>query len=82
MSKKEFSICASSLPYPVNLLVALLDCIIFDFIDKMRFIGFVLKLPFKSKRSLQNLCVSDWLERENQNEKIIKSFWKFYVLGL
>jgi len=79
--KKEFSICASSLPYPVNLLVALLDYNIFDFIDKMRFIGFVLKLPFISKRSLQNLCVSDWLERENQNEKIIKSFWEILCVG-
>ncbi len=79
--RKEYSIRASTLPYPINLLLAIFNYNVLDTNDKFRFIGLIIKLPFISTKSLQNLSVSDWLNKENQTNNIIKSFWEILCVG-
>lgn len=78
---KEYSIHASSLPYPLNLLLAIFNYDVIELIDKFRLIGLMIKLPFISGKALENLSVLDWLQRENQNEKIRKAFWEILCVG-
>jgi len=79
--KKLFAISALTFPYPFNLLFAVFNYKALDIVDRFRFIGLLIKLPFISLRSLENLTVSDWLNRENQTENIIKSFWEILCVG-
>lgn len=79
--KKLFSIRALTFPYPFNLLLAVLNYKALDIVDRFRFIGLLIKLPFISLRSLENISVFDWLNRENQTENIIKSFWEILCVG-
>ena len=79
--KKEYSIDASKFPYPINLLKAIFNYSALDFYDKIRFLALLIKLPFISEKSLENLNVKEWLERENQTPTIIKSFWEILCIG-
>ena len=79
--RKEYSIKASSLFYPLNLLAAVLNYNVLDFMDKLRLIGFMLKLPFISRGSLKNISVSTWLVEQNQNDRIIKALWEILCVG-
>jgi squalene-associated FAD-dependent desaturase len=72
---------ASSLPYPVNLLSALLNYKAFAIADRLLLLKFFLKLPFISQKSIKDLSVYDWLIKEKQNENIRKAFWKILVAG-
>ena len=79
--KKKYSLRSSLIPYPLNLLFAILNYNALNVVEKFRFIGLIIKLPFISERSLENLSVLDWLEKENQNENIIRSFWEILCVG-
>lgn len=79
--KDEYSINASNLFYPVNLLAGVFNYNALNLTQKFKFIGFLLKLPFISKKSLTNLSVREWLENGNQDENIIKSFWEILCVG-
>lgn len=80
-SNKQFKIDASKYFYPFNLLSAVFNYGVFDLRDKFTFIVFLLKLPFYSKKSIQNYNVKEWLEKENQNKKLIKNFWEILCVG-
>ncbi|MEO8231456.1 MAG: hydroxysqualene dehydroxylase HpnE, partial [Ignavibacteriota bacterium] len=79
--KNQFKIDASKLFYPFNLLYAIINYDAFTVKDKLSFISFLIKLPFISKKSLNRLNVKDWLERENQNQTLIKNFWEILCVG-
>lgn len=79
--KKQFKIDASKLFYPFNLLSAIINYYAFTAKDKLAFISFLIKLPFISKKSLSKLNVKEWLERENQNQTLIKNFWEILCVG-
>lgn len=79
--RKEYKLNADKLFYPFNLLYAILNYDAFTLGEKLSFIGFVLKLPFQSKKSLKNISILDWLERNNQNENLIKYFWEILCVG-
>ena len=76
-----FTLKTLPLPYPLNLLSALLRYKALSISDRMIFLKFFLKLPFISRKSLKNISVYDWLVKENQNENIRKSFWEILAVG-
>jgi squalene-associated FAD-dependent desaturase len=78
---KLFSLQASRLPYPLNLLSALLNYKALPVKDRLIFLGFFMKLPFISQKNIRDLSVYDWLVRENQNENIRKAFWEILAVG-
>jgi len=76
-----YSLKANKLFYPFNLLYAVLKYDAFEFDDKIKFISFVIKLPFLSKRSLEKLSVKDWLKLHNQSSNTIKMFWEILCVA-
>ncbi len=72
---------APLIPYPLNLLSALLKYNAVSFQERLVFIKFFLKLPFISPEKLADLSVYDWLVKENQNENIRKAFWEIFSVG-
>jgi squalene-associated FAD-dependent desaturase len=80
-SKKHYRLNANVYFYPVNLLYAILRYNILSTNEKFSFIGFILKLPFLSERSLRNLNVKEWLVKENQSVNAIKYFWEILCVG-
>ncbi len=76
-----FTLTTLPLPYPFNLLSALLRYNVLSISERVIFLKFFLKLPFVSLKSLQNLSVYDWLVRENQNKRIRKAFWEILAVG-
>ncbi|MGA7723146.1 MAG: hydroxysqualene dehydroxylase HpnE [Ignavibacteriaceae bacterium] len=78
---KLFSLQASRLPYPLNLLSALLNYKALPVKDRLIFLGFFIKLPFINQKNIRELSVYDWLIQENQNENIRKAFWEILAVG-
>jgi uncharacterized protein with NAD-binding domain and iron-sulfur cluster len=72
---------ASGLPYPLNLLSALLNYKAISFKDRLSFLKFFLKLPFILEKDIKGLSVYEWLIEEKQNENIIKAFWEILSVG-
>ncbi len=79
--KEEYSIKAPNFFYPLNLLLSVYNYDTLNLTEKFKFIGFLLKLPFISKKSLVNLTVREWLEDGNQDENLVKSFWEILYVG-
>ncbi|MHB1686046.1 MAG: hydroxysqualene dehydroxylase HpnE [Ignavibacteriaceae bacterium] len=67
--------------YPLNLLFGLLNYKALTIIERLKLLNFFLSLPFYSKKKLKQMTVYEWLERENQNEKIRKAFWEILAVG-
>ena len=80
-SKKQYQLIADTFFYPINILSAILKYNILTAKEKFSFIGFILKLPFLSEKSLRNLNVKEWLEEENQSFNAIKYFWEILCIG-
>lgn len=80
-NKNQFQLNAATAFYPFNLLIAIVNYDVLNFSDKISFIKFLLKLPLLRKNSLREITVKEWLENENQNRKIIKSFWEILCVG-
>lgn len=68
-------------PYPFNLAAGLLNYKAISFKDRLLLLKFFLKLPLSSSRDLSKITVYEWLENENQNEKIRKAFWEILAVG-
>ncbi len=81
-NKNQFQLNAAAAFYPFNLLLAIVNYDVLNFSDKISFIIFLLKLPLLSKNSLRKITVKEWLENENQNPNIIKSFWEILCVGV
>jgi squalene-associated FAD-dependent desaturase len=79
--KKQYHLNADKLFYPINLLCAILNYDVLTFSEKLSFIGFILKLPFISQRTLKNKNVLEWLIQNNQNENSVKMFWEILCVG-
>ena len=79
--KKKYHINADKLFYPFNLLYAIVKYNVLTLSEKLSFIGFILRLPFISQRTLKTKNVLDWLIQNNQNENSIKMFWEILGVG-
>ena len=80
-NKKEFLLQSSDLPYPFNLLSALLSFNAFSVNDKLSMIKFFLKIKFIDSEKLWDLNVKQWLKNENQSDNVIKTFWEIISIG-
>jgi squalene-associated FAD-dependent desaturase len=80
-NRNQFQINASTLFYPFNLLLSIINYDVLNPSDKFSFILFLLKLPFLSKSSLSRITLEEWLGKENQSLNIIKNFWKILCVG-
>jgi len=80
-NRNQFQISASSLFYPFNLLLSVINYDVLNAGDKFFFIFFLLKLPFISKNALRKITVKEWLEKEEQSIKTIKGFWEILCVG-
>lgn len=80
-NRNQFQLNAAKTFYPLNLLIAILNYNVLNFSDKFFFITFLLKLPLLSKNSIREITVKQWLENENQNPNVIKSFWEILCVG-
>ncbi len=76
-----FPVKALPIPYPFNLLSALMRYNAISLRERMMFLKFFLKLPFVSIKKLDGINVYDWLVKENQNERIRKAFWEMLAVG-
>jgi len=68
-------------PYPLNLLSALLSYKALSIYDRFIFLKFFLKIPFIQSSILEKISVYEWLIQENQNERIRKAFWEILAVG-
>ncbi len=71
----------SSLFYPFNLLVGLLNYKAITIVERFQLLKFFLKIYFYSDKELSRLSVFQWLTLENQNENIQKAFWDILAVG-
>jgi squalene-associated FAD-dependent desaturase len=78
---KEFKLQSSDLPYPFNLLFALLSFKAFSVSEKLSMIKFFIKIKFIDSEKLWNLNVKQWLTNENQSDGVIKTFWEIISIG-
>ena len=78
---KHFTLQATQLFYPLNLLFGLLNFEALGFTDRLKILRFFIKLYFYSDAELKNLTVHQWFLLEGQNEKIRESFWDFLAIG-
>jgi len=71
----------SSLPYPLNLLTAILKYSAVSLRERISILRLFLKLPFFTKRDLSKMSVDNLLKKENQNEDVKKAFWEIICVG-
>ncbi len=76
-----FPLIADSFPYPFNLLKGLLNYKAISFADRLKLSKFFLKIPFSINSELNKISVEEWLNKENQNEEIKKSFWEILAIA-
>ncbi len=82
--RKNFEVLtlqASALPYPLNMLTAMLNYQALELKDKLLMIRFFLRLPFILQDDIRKLSVSEWLIEEKQTNNTIKSFWEILCVG-
>jgi uncharacterized protein with NAD-binding domain and iron-sulfur cluster len=72
---------ASSLPYPINFLNAILKFTAVTFSERLSILRLFIKLPFLSDRDLTKLSVDEFLVKEKQNENMKKAFWEILCVG-
>jgi hydroxysqualene dehydroxylase len=75
-SGAEYKLESSWLPYPFNLLSAILNYKALSFRDRLNVVLFFAKFPFISGGSVQQFSVAEWLKNENQNDEIVKALWE------
>ncbi|WP_337871793.1 hydroxysqualene dehydroxylase HpnE [Ignavibacterium sp.] len=80
-NQKQFKLQSSRLPYPFNLLSALLSFKAISLKDKLSLIRFFIRIKFIDSTKLTNLNVNQWLISEKQSERVIKIFWEIISIG-
>jgi squalene-associated FAD-dependent desaturase len=81
-SRSEFILKSGELPYPLNLLQALLGYNYLSFFEKLKAIAFVLKLRFVNVEKLEHFTVSDWLRNEGQIDNLSSGVWEILCIGV
>jgi len=67
--------------YPLNLILGLLNYKALYFKERVRVLFLLFRLPLYKSNRLETLSVYEWLERENQSERIRKAFWEIISVG-
>lgn len=77
----KYFLKSSSLPYPLNLLSALLDFKALTFNERISVIKFFSRLPFRHNSSFKNLSVREWLCKEGMSFNTISSLWELIAVS-
>jgi len=77
----QFSLRSGNLPYPFDLLQALLQFNYLSLKQKLKAISFILKLRFVDAGRLRNTTVSDWLNSTGQTDELFKGIWDILCTG-
>ncbi len=67
--------------YPLNLAAGLLGYKAITAGERLRLLKFFIMLPLQADNDLRKMSVYEWLQREEQNENIIKAFWEILTVG-
>ena len=67
--------------YPFNLAIGLLNYKALSIKNRLSLLRFFLKLLLLSEHDLNGMTIADWLNMENQNNRILKSFWEILTAG-
>ena len=78
---KKHKLDSSKLFYPINLLAAILNYTAISFSERISILKLFSKLLFFDPKKFKNISAADWLKKENQNERIIKSLWEIIIVG-
>jgi squalene-associated FAD-dependent desaturase len=78
---RSFLLKASSLFYPLNLLMAVLKYNAFGVRNRFRALSIFLSLPFINTKKINSLTVEDWLRKKNQNNSTIIKLWEIIAIG-
>lgn len=79
--RKKFLLRSGSLPYPLDLLQALLGFDYLSLAQKLRAIMFILKLRFIDSNKLNDITVADWLRSEGQTGELFSGIWDILCTG-
>ncbi len=79
--RKQYSLDASGLTYPFNLIKAVLKYDALNFKEKLNVLKLFGKLRFINKNKLKNLTVREWLITEGQSENSIIALWEILAVG-
>ncbi len=79
--RRHFKLRAGNLPYPLDLLQALLGFDHLSFSQKLSAIAFITKLRFTDPGKLKNLTVAEWLEMEGQRGELFTGIWDVLCTG-
>ncbi|MCK9210057.1 MAG: hydroxysqualene dehydroxylase HpnE [Ignavibacteriaceae bacterium] len=71
----------TELPYPLGLLLGLLNYDALSIADKIKIIFLIVQLPFTQSEKYLNISVEDWLIEQSQSRNCIKSFWEIIAVG-
>lgn len=77
----QFTLRSGNLPYPFDLLQALLGFNYLSLKQKLKAIFFILKLRLTGTGRLRNTTVSDWLKSSGQTEELFKGIWDILCTG-
>ncbi len=78
---QQFKLKAGISPYPFNLAEGLLKFDAISFKSRIGIIKTLVKLPFITRRKVENLTIEKWLINENQEEESLNSFWEIVSVG-
>ena len=78
---KDYKLNATDAPYPINLLIAIMNYDALKMIEKVRVVKLVLKLLFASTRKMADKTVHEWLTDEKQSANAVKSLWEILAIG-
>ncbi|MBN8546309.1 MAG: FAD-dependent oxidoreductase [Ignavibacteria bacterium] len=78
---KSFTLKSGALPYPLNLLQAILNYDFLTFKQKLKAVLFIQKLRFIRLKTLSNLTVSEWLKGEGQTDELFNGIWEILCVG-
>jgi len=76
-----FEFSASSKLYPFNLINAVLRYSALSFKDRLRIFKVITNLLFGNSPKLKSLTANQWLMKNWQNDKTIKSLWEIIVVS-
>lgn len=68
--------------YPFNLLYSLLRFNGFNLRERIKILALFVKLPLINPEKLKEINIYNWLENNNQSDKIISNFWEILAVSM
>jgi squalene-associated FAD-dependent desaturase len=79
--KRLIPLSSTLLPYPLGLLLGLLQYDALSFANRIKVILFMVKVYFTNEESLGDKSIESWLKENGQTGNINKALWEIIVVG-